>query len=555
MTKLTKDQKSILDTYVSIAKRSGLRPTIAELEKAGLSRNRYRHHKFATLEELRKAAREYAPDVFKDIIDEDLFTPTRFKELRSAAGQFKRFVITTAVTGCHVHEGFMRSLRSYCKKNDALLLVMTASDPAAVVTGRFFIDPALKDEYIVFDDLALNKKIWLSAVKLSAKHIDPVTGMGRLGQRNGSFIYASPKQRLKTTATSNLKLPHVVMTTGACTIPAYKSARYMSDRTAYLANHDHVLGAIVVEIQSEKRYHYRQIQADSTGRFADMGVMYDGGETSPYAPEALSLGDFHSGETDDRAFGCFVTNADSVCAILRPAKLIVHDGFNGLSINHHEIDDPILRAQRSGMAQLGLEAEIRRYVADLNVMTEKVEEVVISKSNHDDFLYTYLKKGFYKLDPHNFAFAVRVLSRVVDTGMNPVRAAVELVGGLSAPERIRWLERDEDYKIAGIEVGAHGDKGPNGSRGTIKAMEAAYGNSVSGHSHTPEILRGAWVNGTCSKLKLTYNVGPSSWLHSSTLVYENGMRQLLNVIDGNWRVPDGYRGYEPVLKIRRAKAG
>ncbi len=90
--------------------------------------------------------------------------------------------------------------------------------------------------------------------------------------------------------------------------------------------------------------------------------------------------------------------------------------------------------------------------------------------------------------------------------------------------------------MADIELGAHGDKGANGARGSLLAMENAYGNSVSGHSHTPEILRGAWQVGTTSLLKLEYVKGPSSWMHTSCLVYPNGSRQLINAINGLWRL-------------------
>ncbi len=535
----TKEQLQILNVYVSITKRKGMRPEIAELAKAGVTRNKCRHH-FHTLDDLRKAAKEFAPEVFANIIDDDLFTPKRFKALRDEAANYKRFVVTTAVTGCYVHPAFMATLQNYCKLNNALLLVMTASDPAAIADERFFLDPALKDEHIVGQDVALNKKIWLSAVKLSAKHIDPASGMKRMGQRNGSFIYASPKQRLKLTATSNVKLPHVVMTTGACTVPAYKSANYMSDRTAYLADHDHVLGAIVVEIQSEKRYHFRQIQADRFGAIADLGIMYSGKKTLTYHPDSLVLGDWHSGETDERARAAFVDATDSVRAVTKPSRLVIHDGFNGLSINHHEIKDPILRAQRSKLQQLSLEAEIRKYGDDLNRLCEKADEIAVSKSNHDDFLYTYLKNAFYEKDPHNFEFAVDILALVTKTAGNPVKLALELTGVLKYPDKIRWLERDEDFKVAGIELGAHGDKGADGGRGSLKAMEEGYGNSVSGHAHKPEILRGAWQVGTLSKMKLGYNVGMSSWLHTSCLVYPNGMRQMINVVDGRWRCPGGY---------------
>ena len=65
--------------------------------------------------------------------------------------------------------------------------------------------------------------------------------------------------------------------------------------------------------------------------------------------------------------------------------------------------------------------------------------------------------------------------------------------------------------------------------------ENAYGLSVTGHAHTPEILRGAWQVGTTSKLNLDYTKGsPSSWFQTACLVYPNGSRQLISVVDGKW---------------------
>ena len=93
----------------------------------------------------------------------------------------------------------------------------------------------------------------------------------------------------------------------------------------------------------------------------------------------------------------------------------------------------------------------------------------------------------------------------------------------------------EDMRIAGCQLAAHGDKGPNGSHGNLTSIEKSYLNSVTGHSHTPKILRNAWSVGTTSKLKLNYNSGPSSWLHASVGLYENGQKQMYISIEGKWR--------------------
>jgi hypothetical protein len=531
-----KEKLKILDKYCSLAKKNNFHPSRTDMINAGVSRDRIRHH-FGSHTKLKLAAKEHAPKVFESIVDESLFTPKAFQALRQEAGRFSRYVVTTAVAGCKVHDGFFSSIENYNKRRKAMTLVLPAMDPAANVP--FHLDPKLSDTALLVDDLALNDNIFVSSIRLSAKHIDPVTGLSRIGQRNGSFIYASPKQRLKMSPTSNVKLPHAMMTTGALTKPDYSTDRYMSERTAYIAEHDHVLGAIIVEVEDDEIFHYRQVQADRQGNFIDLGVVYrpDGTQAS-MRPEALVLGDWHSGETDPVARAAFVDAKDSVLSTVKPKRVVIHDGFNGRSISHHEIKNKILRAQRAKEGHLNLASELEEYANDLQKLAANdfVEEIIIVKSNHDEFLDRYLAEGRYIEDAHNHEIAVWLAGKMLK-GENPVKAFMESVQ-IKGAEKIRWLERDEDYKIAGIELGAHGDKGANGARGSLLAMEHAYGNSVSGHSHTPEILRGAWQVGTTSLLKLGYNQGPSSWMHTACLVYPNGSRQLINIIEGKWRLKD-----------------
>ena len=113
--------------------------------------------------------------------------------------------------GCPVHQGFLDSIRTYCDKKDAMLLVLPAADPASA--GDWNLDKELGIQSIVFGDIKLNSNLFICSIKLSAKQIDPTTGLSRIGQRNGSFIYASPKQRLKFMPVSNIKYPHAEMTT------------------------------------------------------------------------------------------------------------------------------------------------------------------------------------------------------------------------------------------------------------------------------------------------------------------------------------------------------
>jgi len=525
---------SIIKCYAKLAKQLKRHVQNEDLNSVGITRDMVSHH-FGSLSNLEKIAREKHPGYFFDVTVESLHSPKALQDLRDIVKNKKKFIITTAVQGCEVHKDFYKSIKQYCNMNDAHLLVIVASDPAASHGGKWgTISAQLANETIIIEDTRLNSNVFISTIKLSAKHIDPTTGLGRIGQRNGTFIYASPKQRLKPVPVSNSKLPHFMMTTGAITSPDYNTESYMSQRTAYIAQHDHVMGAVVFEIEDDETYHFTQIQADSRGHFIDRGYIYRPTGRSIVRPEGFVLGDWHSGVTDPTAKQTW----EEVSKEMKPKRIILHDAFDGLSINHHEEKNHILRAKRSKLDQLSLENELKKFSQDLLYLSEMCDELVIVKSNHDLFLARYLSEGKYVKDPLNHRISLVLALKMLD-GEDPLKAAVEMNidNDTKKLSKIKFLKTEEDYKIEGIQCGAHGHQGPNGSRGNVANMEIAYGNSVTGHSHSPEILRGAWQVGTSSYLKLEYNSGgASSWLHSSCLIWPGGTRQLINSINGKWRI-------------------
>lgn len=539
-----KAKLAILAKYCILAQKKGFHPSAADLTAAGINRHKV-DRVFGSHTKLKMAAKEHDPKAFKDIVDEGLFTPKNFKRLVQDAAKHDRYFLSTAVAGCDLHTGFFAAIENHNKRRDAMTIVLPSMDPAANVP--FHLDTRLAGTPILTDDLGLNDNFFVSAIRLSAKHIHPLTGLQRIGQRNGSFVFASPKQDLQFTPVSNHKMPHASMTTGALTLPDYNTNRYMSERTAYIADHDHIMGGVIVEVVNDTLFHFRQVQADKKGAFIDLGIQYNpDGTTKVVRPEALSLGDWHAGETDAAARKAFIDAADSVLNVTKPKRLILHDAFNGLSISHHDLKDKILRAQRSAANQLNLGAELEALAKDLDAMCSVsfIEEVVIAYSNHNEFLYKYLADGKFVEDPKNLQTSLRLaLACLIDDngkvaepgkGQDPVKAYMDK-RGVKNGHKLRWLKVNEDYRIAGVECGAHGHLGMNGSRGNIQAMEAAYGNSISGHDHTPGILRGAYKNGTLQILDPAYRKGPTSWMHSSTLLYSTGARQIINCVFGKWR--------------------
>lgn len=533
-SKMTAKKSNILKDFAQLFAKLKRAPKMDELVKLGHTKDSIKHH-FSSLAQLERTARDTFPECFFDTEIADILGSTAVTRLQNAVKKRKRFVITTAVTGCAVHDGFYSSLRTYCKRNKAALLILVASDPAHTRShrgGYGTIDNKLTAEYIVVEDTHLNSNFFISTIKLSAKQINPTTGLGDVGQREGSFVFASPKQSLTLESTSNEKLPHVMMTTGAITIPNYSTDTYMSERTAYLADRHHVMGAIMVTIHDDENYSYTQVQMLSEdGSFVHLGKRYyPDGSVKAEAPEALVCGDWHSGETDPLVRKC----TGEMLSIFKPKYVVLHDAFNGMSINHHEETNEILKAQRFMANAPSLEQEIYGLYKDLEWFSKYVDEVVVVKSNHDEFLSNhYLKYAKYARDPQNHYYALD-LAKAMMEGKDPLKFAVDKIPGASNL-KVRWLQRDEDFKIANIQLGAHGDIGASGSKGTLKGMRKAYGLSVTGHSHSPGIWHGAYAVGTSSYLRLGYNRGPGCWMQTHCLVYKDGSRQLLNMIDGRWK--------------------
>lgn len=526
-------KKKIAKAYVSVVKSKRKFPTRQDMAELGITRDMIRHH-FVNMSRLRDMAKMMYPKAFSGVIDVEDYLDS--KVVKSTKRQ--RYFITTAVNGQFIAKSFFKSVEYYCKVNKAKLIILPSHDPAHNldndVEWHFANEITSKNYPIIFNELALNSNLHISGVRVNAKQINPMTGLSRITQGDGSFIFASPKQALDFVPNSNVKLSHAMMSTGACTLPNYKTTLGNSLRTAFLAEYDHVIGGIVVEIEDDKIYHFRQVQADARGRFIDLGIEYSGSSKKRIKNGiTFVMGDYHAGEHDDTAINAW----EEIIDMLEIEEVVFHDIFNGMSINHHEDHNIISKARRASKNNLSLKNEIIVTSEEMDrILAHKsIKKGIVAKSNHDEFLIRWLQEGKFKNDPINFQLGCKLADVTVD-GIDPLQYGIKALAPLKNEKKLVWLERDEDYKVDGIQLGAHGDKGPNGSRGTKNNLERAYGKCVIGHSHSPGILRGVYQVGTSSKLRLGYNVGPSSWVHCSCIVYSNGQRQLINSINGKWRM-------------------
>lgn len=529
----------IVQKYLEIVGAKQRLPTSSDFYDYDISRDKIRSH-FGNFTKLH----EYMEDNHYEEISEHIFhSGIAFDDALIdgiTKNKKQRYVVTTVMDSVPVDPNAYAALSNYCNRMNAKLLLIPCADvwdrakASKSIKGWNFA-PALRGETFVFKDVQLNEKLFISSLRISAKQINPTTGLSRIGQRNCSFVFASPKQFLSFESTSpdDSNMPHAIMTPGTICIPNYNKDRYMSERLSYIAENDHVMGAVIIEVESRNLFHFRQIQFDNKGSFIDLATQYNADGSIKENMEChMIYGDWHSGATNAHVIGA----TKEMTLFLKVKDVIVHDFFNGKSISHWDEGKPAKKAQKALMNKNKLVDEFRQGGRDMSMILSWISgRIIRSKGNHEEFMDRYLIEGRYVNDPINHFHALD-LAKALMSNQDACREGYTLYGELTEKElaRIIWLNRDEPHKIAGIECGQHGDLGPAGTRASLASLEKAYGSGVFGHTHSGAILRGIWRVGTCTD-KQDYERGPRAKTHTHCVIYDNGQRQLINVINGRWR--------------------
>lgn len=454
----------------------------------------------------------------------------------------ERFLVTAAQNATPVHEGFRRSREHAAKALGAEQVVIpiryknaTSRWTASQANEEYWADEVMP--YLYNARRALNQNLMLMGdIKTQPTASSPLNGFdGITGASSG--IFGHTKLQLRTVATPQGKLPKILTTTGACTVP-----NYTDSRAGKLGEFHHTLGAVLVEVRG-KEFHLRQINADKTGSFIDLDRWYtpDGVQKAPPAL-ALSMGDTHVRATDPEVIEA-TFGKGGIVDTLDPEVLAWHDLLDGDSINHHHDGNPFLAAHKREFGLDNAREEVLEAIEFLRKYSNGRRSIVVP-SNHDDFLQRWLSRADWRQDPTNAEFYLETALAMVrqakcrDANAEKLNAFSYWVNRKLAAhgDHIQCLKNDESFTVAGIELGMHGDHGPNGARGSIKNLRRLGAKAIIGHSHSPGIDEGAYQNGTSTRLRLGYNTGPSSWLNSHTVVYANGKRCLINIINGKWRL-------------------
>lgn len=456
------------------------------------------------------------------------------------------FVITAAQNATPIHQPFFTALLNYCEVRNADLLVIPYryTNPTSIFTDKEgdVWDTALNPYMVTGNVKICPELVLVGGVKIQPTAVQPLSGFeGYTG--NSSAIFGHPKIQLKTVPTPSKELPKFLTTTGAVTVP-----NYTDSKAGFKGGFHHSLAAVIVEV-TETEFHIRHVHGQADGSFYDLDTYYTQTEAvGGQRIAALVTGDTHAMFLDKDVEAATYSNPDSMVNVLDPEIRVFHDLNDFYSRNHHHRGDDLINFAKHLFGNDDVEAELQ-IAADLIDRYNKDGSLnVIVKSNHDEALDRWLREANPLNDPKNARFyfylkyhqykSVKKTSNGRFEAFDPFEfwcSNPDQQRGLKAADNTVFLSRDESLCVANIELGFHGDIGSNGARGSIQNMSKIGTKAIIGHSHSPGIYEGVYQVGTSSQLDLGYNSGPSSWMTTHAIIYPDGKRTLINIVNGKWR--------------------
>lgn len=463
-----------------------------------------------------------------------------FRKELMAGRKKRRYVVTAAQNGTPANKPFLETLLAYCKARGAQLVVIPYryKNPTSIWSKAAEHDDWWAAEltpYLLDRRIELNPNLVLLAdIKTQPTAIRPLDGFETVtGPLSG--IIGHPKIAFTTIPTPQSKLPKILTTTGSVT-----QRNYIPSKAGKKAEHHHTFGACVVEVDGRK-FHIRQINATRDGSFIDLDTEYSGKKTRKVRAAALVMGDTHQ-EFIDPSVVKATFGKGGMVDVLKPRELVWHDIHDFYARNHHHRGKVFVNFVKHHEGHDNVERGLRGTFEFVDKHTPEDVKNVFVPSNHPDALARWVEESDPKSDPENCVFWAQTFQAMLAGSKWGASGATTIDPfaywgrqWLKCAGRSVFLGRDDSYVIRGIDVGHHGDKGANGAKGSRRTFARIGTKSIIGHGHAPGIEDGCYQVGTNSRLRLGYNAGLSGWLHTDCVIYENGKRSLLTIVDGDWR--------------------
>ncbi|MCB0392172.1 MAG: hypothetical protein KDD58_12850, partial [Bdellovibrionales bacterium] len=566
---------------------------------------------FESLEGLYLQARQQKPASFDKVWDTYTINEQSHEVIVEKLKQNDRVIITAAAPGVEVHEEAFVTLTKIAEDlNTFIILFAEAGQP-------MLLDPLLVNHplvHIIHDSIEVSPWLKINTLPLPFKRQDsnsPLRLPGRGGQRGQTHIIGSPQLRDELIPTNDNHLfPHRIVTSGAISKAWYSGKRPISGVTDDGARDVHVIGAVMLEkdrddsgldgLGTPNTWHLRQLEWSEHSRsFLDNDVRYslrsehkvkrfkpvpknenkkrlveeniderlDDTEKhnqlikayqqktltkNQVRPEYMVFGDEHIGGEDHFAF--FQNKIEAILKY-KPKRIVLHDLFDGKSINHWESQNMLIMAKKAANNELNLKAELDKVVAYVNQLLKFDEElsIIIVESNHNNWLTRLLREAEKLSQPINDPLVYELIHSALNMEIDPLeyymtkRADKILadpdrkfregyISKLIDDTRVQFLPKGTSLKVGpidfSIEIGEHGHNG-GGFRGAGITLRTTAGRSYTGiaygHTHSPGRNGRAGNAGASISPRQDYALAGASATGMAFInVYDDGIFQVYN---------------------------
>ena len=440
------------------------------------------------------------------------------------------FVISGIQNDTPVNEAFLKSLEGYCARRDAKLILMPIKFKYTA-NSEFLCDV----ELMIWDALALHPKLRLMAnLPINPAIESPLSSLENMS-KGDSLIVAGTTLQMSVMPTLGTS-PAILHTTGSITYP-----NTTDTKQGIKSKFNHSFSALVVEIDDDE-FHIRVLNGDNNNGFYDVSGYQSGNVFTPLKSiEALVMGDIHAANVSTDVIESTFTDDDSIVNVLRPKNIVLHDLHDHASESHHGTDifskfTKHVSGKDDVEVELGITADFL-----VNYIPSGVTAVIV-ESNHNAHLDRWLidypnKHQSIKNSKFYHKMMYSMLDHIDNKGYKANALELWLTVYSEAPlPKMEFTSGVESYKIKNVELKLHGDKGIGGARGSGVSFAKLPTKTITGHSHSPKIHLGNWTVGTSSKLNMGYNDGtPSTWMNAHCIIYGNGCRQMIFIINNKWK--------------------
>lgn len=428
----------------------------------------------------------------------------------------KRYIISSAQNASAVNLQFLHNMQAYAEHIDAEIGIIATryKNPTSMFKEGGDVWNENVQPYLTANRQFLHKDLLLLAdLKIQATSPNPTNGIELFGD-DASVIVGSPRIEMRSVAVLPSQKQKFLYSTGSVTKPNFTDSVAGGKSEAH-----HSYGFVVVEIENDNVVHVRNVSADSEGNFNDLIYRVEDTKVSTEKVDCFVWGDSHFAKKDIQVTDAF----RQLCFDLGVKTSVLHDVWDSESINVHNTKNQVVQHELMKTEKDSLENEFNQMYKELDWFENHMEETIVVASNHDDMLDRALQGNWYD-NLKNAEIFLKLLK---------LKLSLKAPNGLipyyinKKYNKINALGINDSFVRYDVELGLHGHKGPNGSRGSNLAFSRLSQKTIIGHSHSPSIRWGCYQVGLSCKMDHGYNAGLSGWAYAGCTLNEHGKRQMI----------------------------